>query len=117
MTRKLSLCFFTLLLCAGIASAQKHALPKLSLRSWHPIPNFTANTAVNAASPGLPLFTYDVTSSRDGNKYAGAIVGNRPFNHGGGTVTVHTQIVPVIIVTKQVATSISNDGFLSTEPG
>jgi hypothetical protein len=72
---------------------------------------------VNAASPGLPLFTYDVTSSRDGNKYAGAIVGNRPFNHGGGTVTVHTQIVPVIIVTKQVATSISNDGFLSTEPG
>src|SRR5947208_2194192 len=110
MTRKLCLLVFTFLLCVGLASAQKHALPKLNLKTWRPVPQFTANSAVNRAGVGLPLFTYAVESSRDHNRYAGAIVGNSPFNHGGGTVSVHTQIVPVVIVTKRIATDISEAG-------
>jgi hypothetical protein len=66
---------------------------------------------------GLPLFNYHLTSTRDGNQYAGAIVGNRPFNGGGGTVSVATQIVPIIITTNRVATAISKTGIISTAPG
>ncbi len=31
----------------------------------------------------LPLFTYQVTSSRDGNSYPGLMVGSNPFQGGG----------------------------------
>jgi len=117
MTRKLSFCFFTLLLCAGMAFAQKHALPRLSLKSYHPAPKASALATRNAAGVGLPLFTYTVKSSRDHNTYSGAILGNRPFNNGGGTVSVKTQIIPVIFVTKRIATNISKTGFLTTAPG
>jgi hypothetical protein len=117
MTRKLFLCFITLLLCAGFASAQKQALPKLTLKTYHPIPKASGNAAINQAGTGLPLFTYTVKSSRDHNTYSGAIVGNRPFKNGGGTVTVKTQIVPVVIVTERVATSLSPSGIFTTAPG
>jgi hypothetical protein len=116
MIRKVSLsCFFTLLLCVGTVSAQKHTLPRLELKTWRPTPKLAASSP--AAGVGLPLFTYAVKSSRDHNRYAGAIVGNTPFHNGGGTVKVHTQIVPVVIVTEVVATDISNAGFFSTGPG
>jgi len=116
MTRRFCLCFITLLLFAGIVSAQQHPLPKLTLKSFHPLPRAGAST-LSASPAALPLFTYTVKSSRDNNIYSGSIVGNRPFNHGGGTVNVHTQIVPVVIVTDRVATGINNDQFLSTAPG
>ena len=115
MTHRLSLCFLTLLLLVGIVFGQQHPLPKLTLKSFHPVPRLSASTL--SASPGLPLFTFTVKSSRDHNIYSGAIVGNSPFNHGGGTVNVHTQIVPVVIVTERVATGINNDQFLSTARG
>jgi hypothetical protein len=121
MIRKLSLwCFFTLVLCVGTVFAQKHPLPRLALKTWRPAPKATASSAMNAAKVGkfgLPLFNYAVDSSRDHNRYAGAIVGKAPFDNGGGTVKVHTQIVPVVIVTEVVATDLSADQFFSTGPG
>jgi len=99
----------------GIVFGQQHPLPKLTLKSFHPVPRLSASTL--SASPVLPLFTFTVKSSRDHNIYSGAIVGNSPFNHGGDTVNVHTQIVPVVIVTERVATAINSDEFLSTARG
>jgi hypothetical protein len=116
MTRKISVCLATLLLCMGIGFAQQHPLPKLTLKNFQPVPRASANT-LNSASPGLPLYTFTVRSSRDHNIYSGSIVGNRPFNHGGGTVNVHTQIVPLVIVTDRIATGISDAAFLSTKRG
>ena len=52
-----------------------------------------ASKALNS-STGLPLFTYTVTSSRDGNSYTGAIVGTDPSSNV--TTTVDTKIVPLI---------------------
>jgi hypothetical protein len=117
MTRKFLFCVVSFLLCAGLAFAQKHTLPKLTLKTWHPAPKVSANAVINKAGTGLPLFTYTVKSSRDHNTYSGAIVGNRPFNNGGGTVNVHTQLIPLVIVTERIATDISAAGVFSTGPG
>jgi len=58
-----------------------------------------------------------VKSSRDQNNYSGAIVGNNPFSRRSGAVSVHTQIVPIIIVTSSVASDLSDTGILSTQAG
>ena len=76
-----------------------------------------ANIKAMAASSTLPLFTYDVTSSRDGNTYTGAVVGSSPFNGGDGQTSVTTQIIPLIIVTHKVGVSVNSKGVLQTVPG
>jgi len=51
----------------------------------------------------LPLFLYDVESSRDNNNYAGVIVGADPFSHRGEKdAHVPTFIVPLIITVNTV---------------
>lgn len=119
MNRRLSwlLCCVTLILGASVALAQaQRNLPRLHIKNWSPAPKFSTNAPVKGGT-GLPLFTYAVKSSRDQNNYSGAIVGNTPFKHGGGTVSVHTQIVPIVIVTKSVATDVSPAGIISTQAG
>jgi hypothetical protein len=65
----------------------------------------------------LPLSIFFVTSSRDGNHYRGVLVGKDPLN-GGGSVGVPTQIVPLIIRTHQIGTSVdTKTGAVSTKPG
>ena len=79
---------------------------------------------VSSGSGALPVFLYGVESTRDGNFYSGAIVGNNPFNHGGGTVSVPTQIVPLILHTHTLGVKVSfhngnfrADGKITTAPG
>jgi hypothetical protein len=68
------------------------------------------------AGKAPPLFTYHVASNRDNNNYTGVIVGRDPFA-GGGSVSVPTQIVPLIIVTHTVGTTVSSKGIITTKPG
>jgi hypothetical protein len=65
----------------------------------------------------LPLFTFRVRSSRDGNKYSGAMVGQNPFNDPGKT-KVPTKVIPLIIKTQNLAVSFdSTTGIITTQPG
>jgi hypothetical protein len=65
----------------------------------------------------LPLFTYQVTSSRDGNSYTGVMVGTNPFQ-GGGVSETPTFIVPLIFVLHRVGVSFDpNTGIIGTAPG
>jgi hypothetical protein len=70
-----------------------------------------------AASSTLPLWTFNVKSSRDGNNYTGVMVGTNPFSGGDGQTPVTTQIVPLIIVTHKVGVSLNSKGILSTVLG
>lgn len=67
----------------------------------------------------LPLWSYTVTSSRDGNQYSGVMVGASPFTHGGQkNVNVRGYVIPLIIVTNSIATSLDfNTGQFTTVPG
>jgi hypothetical protein len=72
----------------------------------------------------LPAFLYGVQSTRDGNFYTGAIVGNNPFDSGGGSVSVPTQIVPVILHTHTLGVKVifhngnfRANGKITTAPG
>lgn len=85
----------------------------------------TIQAAIASSGNGaLPAFLYGVESTRDGNFYSGAIVGNNPFNNGGGTASVPTQIVPLILHTHTLGVKISfhngnfrADGKITTAPG
>lgn len=48
----------------------------------------------NENGGGLPLWTFRVHSSRDGNSYPGAMVGSNPFTDPE-TTTVPTVVIPV----------------------
>ena len=65
----------------------------------------------------LPLFNYDVTSSRDGNSYQGTIVGRSPFSDAFGYTAVPAQIVPVIVITNSVFAGVDASGNVITAPG
>ncbi len=67
---------------------------------------------------GLPLFTYTIQSDRDGQQYTGVIVGADPTAKGGNKSTsVSTFIVPVIVVTQTVGTSLDANNMIVTAPG
>lgn len=69
----------------------------------------------------LPLWTFSVQSSRDGNTYSGVMVGATPFSRhakGKADVAVPTYVVPLIIRTHTIATSLDfNTGNMITTPG
>ncbi len=70
-----------------------------------------------AAGTGLPLWFYNVPSSRDGNSYFGIMVGKNPFNSEGG-VNVPVYVVPVVFTTNTVGVSVNlTDGTITTAPG
>jgi hypothetical protein len=54
--------------------------------------------AIRASIGGqaLPMSGYTVTAS-DGNTYSGVLVGTSPFDGSGGTTTVNSPIIPVVI--------------------
>lgn len=107
-------------LLACLSVGVTHAQAKFKLKGLYGVKPATAgNAAANAATtstPSLPLFTYDLTSSRDHQHYSGVIVGRNAFK-GGGAVNVSTYIVPLIIKTHLVATGINKNGILSTAGG
>jgi hypothetical protein len=77
-----------------------------------------ASTGSSSAT-SLPLWVYNVESSRDGNDYTGVMVGANPFTRSGKkNVSVKTYVVPLIIVTHRIATNIDfTTGHISTTPG
>ena len=50
-----------------------------------------------AASTTIPMWTYHITSNRDGLQYSGSMVGRSPFFHGARATKVPTFIVPLKI--------------------
>lgn len=65
----------------------------------------------------LPLWTFNIKGSRDGDHHIGAIVGHDPFRNPG-TDQVPTYIVPLVIRTHMVATAYDpTTGYYSTAPG
>src|SRR5882757_2115061 len=48
-----------------------------------------------AASTTIPMWRYNITSSRDGKPYTGVMVGRSPFFHGARTTNVPTFIIPL----------------------
>lgn len=76
------------------------------------------NSSSPPGSPKLPLWTFDVTSSRDGNDYTGVMVGHDPSGKESNKVAkIPTQIVPIVITTHLIGTSIGSDGTIATTPG
>jgi hypothetical protein len=57
----------------------------------------TAEEAVRGSTAGatIPMWTYGITSSRDGNRYTGVMVGRSPFFHGARTTDIPVVIIPV----------------------
>jgi hypothetical protein len=70
----------------------------------------------SGVGPTLPLWTFRVRSSRDGNSFSGAMVGQSPFN-SPGTTRVPTKVIPLIIKTQNVGVSLDANGIITTKPG
>jgi hypothetical protein len=69
-------------------------------------------------SPTLPQWTFSVQSTRDHNNYTGVMVGRNPFGHESNKVAnVPTQIVPIVITTNLIGTTVQSDGTITTTPG
>ena len=66
----------------------------------------------------LPLWTFNVSSTRDHNNYSGVMVGRDPFGHERSqSVNVPTQIVPVVITTNLIGTNVNfKTGKITTKP-
>jgi len=100
------------------ASSQMRPWP-MKLRSWTKPPQLTPEQIQSMAKKQktLPLWFYGLTSPRDGNPYTGVIVGNDPYKPSSGKANVPTQIVPLVITTHRIATSVNPDGSFNSVPG
>lgn len=72
-----------------------------------------------AGSSLLPLWTYNISSSRDHNNYSGVMVGRNPFgNESNQSVNVPAEIVPIVITTNKIGTSVNfTTGKITTKSG
>jgi hypothetical protein len=104
---------------AGVQRLPARHTVKRAPSKTSPTTSTAAGTAAAAASasPGLPVWTFNVESNRDGNEYTGVMVGTSPFNGGSGQTSVATQIVPIVIRTHTVGTVVSATGIITTAPG
>jgi hypothetical protein len=84
-----------------------------------PMSTESRRAMVAAGASQLPVWNYQVVSSRDGNLYQGVIVGHRPSLTGtAAAASVPAQIVPVILNFDSVATSIDlSTGIFATAHG
>ncbi|MBV8866835.1 MAG: hypothetical protein JO210_15680 [Acidobacteriaceae bacterium] len=104
----------------AVAEGTTH--PRLKAYSWvKPGPGremVEATKELMARDPSktLPIWTFFTESSRDFTGYTGVMVGRDPFS-GGGSASVTTYIVPLIISTNTIGTSVSSKGVISTKPG
>jgi hypothetical protein len=70
------------------------------------------------SSSMLPLWTFNVSSSRDHNNYSGVMVGRDPFGGGPKKANVPAQIVPIVITTNLIGTFVDfNSGNITTTNG
>ncbi len=130
--RKPNLCFYfvTGALCASALTLagqesvqQAQATNTLASRAYTAV-KAAATTDVETmksqaaagASVTLPLWTFFVESSRDDNGYTGVMVGQDPFTVGG-SVSVPTYVVPLVLKTNTIGVSLSSKGIISTKRG
>ena len=117
--------FFSLVLVgvallATFAQGQSTPQARLTIRQMVKHAPAHANAAAPlaaASTPGLPLWSFNVHSDRDGNNYSGVMVGSNPFHHDSGRTNVATQIVPIVFKTHTVGTSVGANAIIATEPG
>jgi hypothetical protein len=123
MKRKVSLLLFcaVVALCAAAPSSfgQEEAnVKKPRLRGYFTVKAAPVELASPTVSAGmLPLWSATVESSRDHNAYSYVMVGHNPFSASGSQANAKTQIVPLIIVTHKIGTSVSSTGRISTQRG
>ncbi len=72
------------LLCTAITPTESCAASPLNRRC-----------AGGATATSIPMWSYSVTASRDGNQYSGVMVGRSPFFHGARTTNIPVVIIPV----------------------
>jgi hypothetical protein len=80
--------------------------------------SIVTNSANSGTNP-LPVWNYEVLSSRDGNIYDGVIVGRNPSSRGAdATANVPTQVIPIILKFHTVGTAVDfNTGVVTTTAG
>ena len=71
-----------------------------------PASRSASSIAARTSSSMLPLWTFNVSSSRDHNNYTGVMVGRNPFGGGPKKANVPTQIVPIVITTHLIGTAV-----------
>ncbi len=125
--------FGVLLVCASLAAAVPNAWAQDQIAPQRPRPleyspkppadlnieQIKTDLQTKGFSPAssLPMWTYTVTSSRDGNQYSGVMIGASPFDSNGNkNVSVPGYIVPLIVETNSIAVS-DDGGLIYTEPG
>jgi len=124
---RLMIAMGTLFVVASIIalSAQESSAPTklkvgdLKVRTWKKPSQLSPQQiqTMTQNQPSLPLWSFGLTSSRDGNQYTGVVVGKDPTKPNSGETDVPTQLVPFIFVTNLVVTSINPDGSFNTTPG
>jgi hypothetical protein len=105
---------------AGVQRLPARHTVKRAPSQTSPTTSTAAGTATAAASatPGLPLWTFNVESNRDDNEYTGVMVGTSPFEDGSGQTSVTTQVVPIVIRTHTIGTSLNRTtNVIATTPG
>jgi hypothetical protein len=103
---------------ASLTSAQQNGLtPYTAVEPATDAGGNAISATQAAANSDLATFTYTVKSTRDGNTYAGAMVGQDPFGSDFTTTAIDTIIVPVILITNTIAVASPNGTILTTKPG
>ena len=117
----LSVCLFA---SSGVAqnnaTAHTIALKNYQPQKQIPITKDMLGAMIAQGSSGatLPVWNYQVISSRDNFLYDGVIVGANPADRANASVTVPAQLVPLIIKTHRIATSINfTTGAITTKAG
>ena len=113
-------------LCASLSVAQNNTTTHtLTLKNFHPQKSnpmtkeiLGAMLASGSSRATLPVWNYQVVSSRDNNLYDGVIVGANPADRANASITVPAQLVPIILKTHRVATSVNfTTGAIKTKAG
>jgi hypothetical protein len=131
MQRKLYVSFACLVLtlfvfCACMfGQAARTPRIKLKLRYAEPITHGDRGARAQviqsgaAASSLLPVWNFQALSTRDGNIYAGSMVGANPTLRGPSVnVSVSGQIVPIILKLHTIGTKVNfATGVITTKPG
>lgn len=128
MQRKLCVlftCFTIVALSASMFGQDAPTQPrKLKLRYTEPITHGDHASRAQAVQSGaatdlLPVWNFQALSTRDGNIYAGSMVGANPSLRGPEVnVSVAGQVVPIILKLHTIGTKFdSNTGVITTVPG
>ena len=121
-------CFTAVALCASMFGQDARTQPgKLTLRYIEPITHGDqASRAARAetiqsgaATDLLPVWNFQALSNRDGNIYAGSMVGANPTLRGPEVnVSVAGQVVPIILKLHTIGTKFNpKTGVITTVPG